>query len=63
MPLEAILTLLDYYENEDLTEGWATNLTSKETTQDWLRNDFTASEVALSGRPLTYSQYGSRAKR
>ncbi|MDA7653073.1 hypothetical protein N8668_02185 [bacterium] len=45
MLLEKILTILEYFENEALTEGWVTNLQPEKTAQDWVRNGFTPEEV------------------
>jgi hypothetical protein len=45
MSLEKILTILEYFENESLTEGWVTNLQPEKTAQDWISNGFNPSEV------------------
>lgn len=45
MPLEKILNILNYFENEAITEGWVTNLQPEKTAQNWIRNGFTPQEV------------------
>ena len=45
MSLEKILTILEYFENEALTDGWVTNLQPRETAQDWVQHGFNPSEV------------------
>jgi hypothetical protein len=45
MSLEKILTILNYFESEALTEGWVTNLQPRETAQDWVQHGFNPSEV------------------
>ena len=40
MSSEKILTILKYFENDALTEGWVTNLQREKTAQDWVRNGF-----------------------
>jgi hypothetical protein len=37
MPLDKILTILEYFEKEALTEGWVTNLQPEKTAQDWVQ--------------------------
>ena len=45
MSSEKILTILKYFENDALTEGWVTNLQREKTAQDWVRNGFAPEEV------------------
>ena len=45
MPLDKILTILEYFEKEALTEGWVTNLQPEKTVQDWIQHGFTPEEV------------------
>ena len=45
MSLKKILTILEYFENDALTEGWVTNLQPEKTAQDWVRKGFTPEEV------------------
>ena len=45
MPLDKILTILEYFEKEALTEGWVTNLQPEKTVQDWIQHGFTPEEI------------------
>ena len=45
MPLDKILTILEYFEKEAITEGWVTNLQPEKTAQDWIQLGFTPEEV------------------
>ena len=45
MSLIKTLTILNYFESEAITEGWATNLQPEKTAHDWIRNGFTPEEV------------------